>query len=141
MGNAVEVLGWIMAAGILGALSNHLLKLVSRTFLKGISREREGFMKVYRGLMKFMVRRHRYFGLAALAILPVHAGLVILGSALSLTGAAAALALIATASLGAYGFYVRKDLRAGWLPVHRALAFVLLLAAVVHVYFKGFVSL
>jgi hypothetical protein len=141
MGNVVWVLGWTVAAGILGALANYFLKLFSRTYLKGISDGHEGFLNRYRSFMRFMVRKHRLFGLAAFAVLIIHALLVILGSALSLTGAAAALALTATVSLGAYGFHVRKDLRAGWLPVHRGFAFVLLIAACVHVFYKGFLPL
>lgn len=141
MGNIVELLGWTSAAMALAALSNHFLKLAGRTVVKSLARKHPRPVEAYRKFMKFMVRRHRLFGLGAILVMPVHGGFVLLGSALSVTGGIAALALAATASLGAYGFFIGKSTRAGWLPVHRAFAFLLLLAMGAHLLDKAVIGL
>lgn len=141
MENVVGFLGWVGATGLLGALSSYFLKLIGRTLLKGVSREHARFLGAYRTFMKFMIQNHRFFAFGALGVILVHAGLVILGSAISLTGAATAMAMVLTASLGAYGHYFRKSMRAGWLSFHRAFAFLAVFAAGVHFFFKAYVAL
>ena len=141
MGNIVEVLGWTSAAMALAALSNYFLKLAGRSVVKSLAGKHPRPVEAYREFMRFMVRRHRLFGLGAILVMPVHGGFVLLGSALSVTGGIAALALVATASLGAYGFFIRKSTRAGWLPVHRAFAFLLLLALGAHLLDRAVIGL
>lgn len=141
MWNIVELLGWTTAAMVLAALSNYFVKLAGRTVVKSLSERHPRPVGAYRKFMRFIVRRHRSFGLGAILVMPVHGGLVLLGSALSVTGGIAALALVATASLGAYGFSAKKSSRAGWLPVHRVLAFLLLLALGAHLLNRAVVGL
>lgn len=138
MGEVIELLGWIIAAGVLGAASTFFLKQIGRDYVKNLPKKYAEFADSYRNFMKFMIRRHRYFGLASLSILPVHAVFVISQSVLSLTGLIAACALPATAAFGIYGFYFKKNMRSGWLPLHRAFGFLLFLAAIVHIFFKGY---
>ena len=141
MGNIVELLGWAMAAMVVAAELNYVLKLAGRTVVKSLAEKHPRPVGAYRKLMRFMVRRHRLFGLGAILVMPVHGGFVLLGSALSVTGGIAALALVATASLGAYGFFIKKSTRAGWLPVHRAFAFLLLLALGAHLLNRAVIGL
>jgi hypothetical protein len=137
MEDVVELLGWVAAVCAGGALSNYALKAVGRTYLKKVPAKYARQVELYRAFMRFMVRRHRVFGASAVFFLAVHAALVILGSALSVTGGAAALGFVSTASLGAHGFYVKKDLRAPWLRVHRAFAFLSLLTLITHLFYRG----
>ncbi len=138
MSNVIQLLGWIMAAGVLAAVSTFFLKQIGREYVKKLPSKYAGFADSYRNFMKFMVRNHRYFGFASLSILPVHAFLVISQSVLSLTGLVAGFALLAAAIAGIYGVYFKKVIRSGWLPVHRAFGLVLFLAALVHIVFKGY---
>lgn len=136
LNEAVEALGLIAALCALGALSNLLLKEISRTFIKNLPRKYAEFASAYRSFMRFMVRRHRYFGLASFFFVLVHAFTAIAGSALSVTGLIGAAALTGTVCLGIYGFYIEKSLRSAWLQVHRTFAFILLVAVTVHFFFR-----
>lgn len=138
MGGVIALLGWMIALSILGAAATFFLKQIGRDYVKKLPVKYAGFADSYRNFMKFMIRRHRYFGLAALSILPVHAGLVISQAVLSLTGLLAACALVTTAAFGIYGFYLKKNMRSGWLPLHRVFGLLLFLAMIVHIFFKGY---
>lgn len=141
MEELIGLIGWVAAVAMFGAFSNYYLKVISRDYLKKLPKKYADFADAYRSFMKIMIRRHRYFGLAALVLFPVHAAFVLIGSSLSITGLIAGLALIATASLGIYGFYIKKDLRAKWLVVHRAFAFVVFFTVISHLVFKAVISL
>ncbi|HPO33465.1 MAG TPA: hypothetical protein PLI32_08955, partial [Deltaproteobacteria bacterium] len=91
--------------------------------------------------MRFMVRNHRYFGIAAGLLFLVHAGVVVASGVTSLTGIAAGLLLLALTGLGLYGFYVRKNPRGVWIHMHRGTAFILALSVIIHVFFKAYVLL
>lgn len=112
-----QVLGWTVAGVCAAALMNFLLKQISREYLKTITEKNADFTASYRAFMRFMVRNHRYFGIAA--------GLLLL----ALTG------------LGLDGFYVRKNPRGVWIHMHRGTAFILALSVIIHVFFKAYVLL
>lgn len=103
-----QVLGWTVAGVCAAALMNFLLKQISREYLKTITEKNADFTASYRAFMRFMVRNHRYFGIAAGLLFLVHAGVVVASGVTSLTGIAAGLLLLALTGLGLYGFYVRK---------------------------------
>ncbi len=134
---ASEALGFLAGLCVLGALSNFFLKEVSRTFIRNLPKKYAGFAAAYRSFMRLMLRRHRSFGLAAFFVVLMHASFIIAVSELSVTGLVAAAALTCTVCLGMYGYYSKKSLRSAWLHVHRASALALLVAAVVHLFFKA----
>ena len=86
MGNIVELLGWATAAMVVAALLHYVLKLAGRPVVKPLAGKHPRPVEAYRKFMRFMVRRHRSFGLGAILVMPVHGGFVLLGSALSVTG-------------------------------------------------------
>ncbi len=139
--NPGPVLGWCVAAAAAAALMNFVLKQVGRDYVKRISERNPGFARAYRTFMQFMVRRHRFFGIAAGFILVLHVAVVLLSGFTSITGMAAGVLLIATAGLGLYGFHVVKIPRGRWIHAHRTGAFLLLVAAVLHVSYKAHVFL
>jgi hypothetical protein len=139
--NLHTLAGWLTILILLGAYSTFSLKQIGREYVKQLPKEYAGFADAYRGFMKFMVRRHRFFGAAALAGLFIHAYLAVSLSALSVSGLIAGLVLTFAAGSGAFGFFRKLGLRSGWLFVHRALAFSLFLGVIVHLFFKGVVPL
>jgi len=141
LSEAVEVLGFVTALCVVGSLSNFFLKEISRTFIRNLPKKYAGFASAYRSFMRFMLRRHRSFGFAALFIVLMHAFPIVARSVLSVTGLIAAAALGCTVCLGMYGYYLKKSLRSAWLHVHRAFALALLIAAVVHLFFSAPVAL
>jgi len=136
-----QVLGWTVAGVCAAALMNFLLKQISREYLKTITEKNADFTASYRAFMRFMVRNHRYFGIAAGLLFLVHAGVVVASGVTSLTGIAAGLLLLALTGLGLYGFYVRKNTRGVWIHMHRGTAFILALSVIIHVFFKAYVLL
>ncbi len=136
-----QVLGWTVAGVCAAALMNFLLKQISRENLKTITEKNADFTASYRAFMRFMVRNHRYFGIAAGLLFLVHAGVVVASGVTSLTGIAAGLLLLALTGLGLYGFYVRKNPRGVWIHMHRGTAFILALSVIIHVFFKAYVLL
>ncbi len=136
-----QVLGWTVAGVCAAALMNFLLKQISREYLKTITEKNADFTASYRAFMRFMVRNHRYFGIAAGLLFLVHAGVVVASGVTSLTGIAAGLLLLALTGLGLYGFYVRKNPRGVWIHMHRGTAFLLALSVIIHVFFKAYVLL
>lgn len=137
----IPVAGWVTISFVLLALLNFLLKQVSREYVKKLPGEYKEFADAYRRFMQRIIRTHRYFGAAALAFYMLHAGMVVfLYKTVSVTGMVAGLILIATVFLGAYGFFVRKNLRSWWITAHRGGAFALLVSALIHLFYKGYIS-
>ena len=137
----VELMGLFVAGVSAAALMNFLLKQVSRDYIKKISQRNPEFTKAYRSFMQFIVRNHRYFGMAAGLLFLVHAGVVVASGVTSLTGIAAGLLLMALTGLGLYGFYIRKNPRGVWIHMHRGTATILALSGIIHVFFKAYVRL
>ncbi|HHO77059.1 MAG TPA: DUF4405 domain-containing protein [Deltaproteobacteria bacterium] len=136
----IPVAGWITISLVMLALLNFVLKQISRDYVKGLHKDYKAFTDAYRRFMQHMIRRHRYFGVAALASFLVHAGLILFFSfGIALTGLITGVLLSAVVSLGGYGYYVNKDIRSWWVAVHRGCAFALMLSALVHVFSKVYV--
>ena len=134
-----RIIGIIMAVMIVFALSNFFLKQISRDYVKRLPPEYKDFADAYRRFMQRMIRSHRFFGFAAAVFLVVHIGLIIFFAAASLTGIIAASFLVLVVAFGVYGYYINKNFRAWWLSVHRSCAFVLLLSALVHIFYKFYI--
>lgn len=134
-----QLLGWCMVAAILAALMNFLLKQVSREYVKKISADNPEFASGFRAFMQFMVRKHRYFGLAAAALFVSHITAVLLTGVTSLTGLAAGSILLFVVGLGLYGFHVNRSPRGRWVNAHRGGAFLLAIAVIAHVLVKAYV--
>ncbi|MFY9399352.1 MAG: hypothetical protein WAR22_13415 [Desulfomonilia bacterium] len=139
--NLTELAGWLTLAAVFGAFASFLLKQISREYVKKLGKEHADFVEAYRSFMRAVIRRHRYFGMTAAALVIAHAGLVVSRSVISASGLTSALLLFATAGLGAWGFYGRRSPRGGWLSTHRGLAFVLLISIIVHLFYKAVVLL
>lgn len=136
-----QFFGWAIGGASAAALMNFLLKQVSREYVKTISKRNPDFARSYRTFMQFMVRNHRYFGLAAVILFLVHAGAVLLSGISSLTGIAAGILLLSATGIGLYGFHVKKNPRGRWIHLHRGAALLFALAVIVHKFFKAVILL
>lgn len=129
-----RIMGIITGVMIVLALSNFFLKQISRDYVKNLPLRYKDFADAYRSFMQRMIRSHRVFGISAIVSLMVHAGMNIYSGHASVTGIISAIFLAATAGLGAYGYYVSRNLRAWWLTMHKACGFVLVLSVLVHLF-------
>ena len=134
-----RTMGIIVVVMIVLALSNFFLKQISRDYVKKLPPKYKEFADAYRSFMQRMIRSHRFFGLAALLLFPVHAGINVFYGAISLTGIITGSLLSVVVVLGMYGYYINKNFRAWWLSVHRACAFVLVLSVLVHIFYKVYI--
>lgn len=134
-----RIIGYIIAVMIVLALSNFFLKQISRDYVKKLPPDYKDFADAYRRFMQRIVRTHRFFGLGALLLFPVHAGINIFYGTGSLTGIIAGSFLCAVVLLGLYGYYINRNFRAWWLSVHRTCAFVLLISVLVHIFYKSYI--
>jgi len=136
----IPAAGWITIFFLFLALLNFVLKQVSRDYVKNLPREYKDFADAYRRFMQHIIRRHRYFGIAAVVFFLFHAGLILFFSVgISFTGLVTGFILLAVVSLGAYGYFVNKDFRSWWVPMHRGCAFALMVSAMVHVFYKLYI--
>lgn len=123
---------WVVASVFL-ALLNFILKQISREYGKMLTERDPVFAGQYKAFMRFMVKNHRFFGMAAFILLMVHFSSAYLSGSRSLTGVITGAMLVILVSLGGYGFYVNRDYRAVWLQAHRGAAFLLAVSAIVHI--------
>ncbi|MBN2298192.1 MAG: DUF4405 domain-containing protein [Deltaproteobacteria bacterium] len=136
----VLIAGWITIFFVFLALLNFLLKQVSREYVKRLPKEYKDFADAYRRFMQRIIRGHRYFGIAALSVFLLHAGLILFFyDVISITGMVTGIVLFATVSMGAYGYFINKDFRSWWVSVHRGCAFALLVSALVHLFYKLYI--
>ncbi|MGC9324037.1 MAG: hypothetical protein ACP5G0_04730 [Desulfomonilia bacterium] len=136
-----EFFGWCIAGFVFLSLLNYLLKQISREYIKNLPPNRQDFAQAYRRVMRVVVRNHRFFGFAALVFLAAHTAAVFLAGFLSATGLLTAAALVISACLGLYGYYINRDYRAWWLSVHRLFALIVIVTFIIHFFFKKYIFL
>ncbi len=125
-------LGWLTVWSILATLLNFILKTIHKKFMQ--NRSKESFLKkIMPPLMKIFVKNHKFWGLLSLLLLALHASLQFLKWGVSLSGAAAALAILIQIGLGLYGTYLHKKRQGTWFFLHRLMSVVLLLGVFIHV--------
>jgi NADH:ubiquinone oxidoreductase subunit 3 (subunit A) len=127
-----EFLGWVTAICFIAALCNYVLKRVNKRWIAGMPKE-SAFKKAYQTLMKFIVRYHRYIGIAAAVAVAVHLPVQVTAKFASVTGITAASLLVLTAVLGIAMYYGHKG---KLVTVHRWAAACALAAFLVHVIAK-----
>lgn len=119
MGELGEVLGWITAACFIAAVLNYFVKRINKRWIMPLPKE-SSVRQLYQKLMKFVVKYHRYFGLAAGAVVLIHLLVQVTWKFPSVTGIAAGSLLAAAAILGAVMLYGHRGKLIG---IHRTAAF------------------
>ena len=124
-------LGTLTGLGFGLALLNYPVKWINKRWISKLPKD-SSVRQLYLTLMKWIVKNHRYFALAAAVALVIHLTLQITFKWVSSTGLIAAGLLISTVLLGAYGFVVLKGKRGKWLNVHQLLTVLTVFAILVH---------
>lgn len=137
----VGFFGWCAALVVFAALLNFVLKYLNKHYIVPRKDLRPELVKRYRRFMQFIVKNHRYLGLSALAVFLTHLIFSVLSAVLSITGVLTGMLLLFVVSLGAYGFYVNRNLRGNWVTFHRGAAFVLGAVLISHILLKAYIYL
>jgi lysylphosphatidylglycerol synthetase-like protein (DUF2156 family) len=127
--------GWIGVFGYGVALLNFFMKYINRKYINKVSKDKQAFAKVYRTIMKFIVKYHKIAGIIASISIVLHFYLMYNYRRLSISGIIAAVIMWSVFTLGIYGFGINKNMRGSWVKIHRILSFVLILLIAFHIMF------
>ncbi len=126
----------ILTATFLGlALLNYISKWVNKHWVSKLPKTSK-FKAIYIKVMKFVVQKHRWFGLGAIVSMATHLILQITFAWVSITGLIAATLLVINGMIGAWMHFKQKGKRGPLLMVHRAMGVLLITAISVHVITK-----
>jgi hypothetical protein len=123
----------IMITVFLGlALLNYVMKWVNKHWVSKLPKTSK-FKVVYIKVIKFIVQKHRWFGLGAAVFMVAHLILQITYAWVSITGLIAAALLVINGMIGAWMHFKQKGKRGPLLMVHRAIGILLVAAIAAHV--------
>ncbi len=117
------------------ALLNYILKWVNKHWVSKLPKTSK-FKPAYIKVMKFVVQKHRWFGLGATVSMVAHMILQITFAWVSTTGLITAALLVINGMIGAWMQFKQKGKRGPLLIVHRAMGVLLIVAIAVHVITK-----
>ena len=132
MGELGNFLGWLTGLGFTLALLNFPVKWANKRWINKLPKESK-FKKYYMSFMKFIIQKHRYFGLGAAGALLIHIFMQIQFKWVSTTGLIATALLVVNVLMGANLFFKHKGDRGTWFKVHRATVVLLFVAIASHV--------
>jgi hypothetical protein len=117
------------------------MKRVHSRWVSQLPKNRKGFVDAYRVVMRFIVRNHRWFGVAAAVAVIVHLAVGLASRLVSKTGIVAGALLLALALIGVYGTFVKPgSMKGKLLMTHRTVAFVLLVFVLSHLVFPALIA-
>jgi len=125
--------GWIGVFGYGVALLNFFMKYINRKYINKLSKDKQAFVKVYRTIMKFIVKYHKIAGIIASISIVIHFYLMYNYRRLSISGLIAAVVMWSVFTLGIYGFGINKNMKGSWVKIHRILSFILILLIGFHI--------
>lgn len=126
-----EALGILIIVFYSLALLNFIIKYIFKYYRTTLQKNKE-FFTLYKKVMKFFVKFHRYFGMTAILCIFAHFYVQFTTKGLRLTGAFAASLMLIQAGLGMYGIYSKKKWK-HWITVHRVLAIMIGVAILIHI--------
>lgn len=133
MRDLAGIIGWIVVWGFVFVMLNFVLKLINKKFISKLPPDKKKFVDNYRTVMKYVVKYHKLAGIMTSLIIIIHLVLMSIFVKVSITGLIAMALMFGIFFLGIYGAYINKNLKALWLKIHRGLAFLLVIAIIVHV--------
>jgi len=113
------------------AASRMLFRLTYKIFGKNFKKHPK-FQKVFVSVWKFIRTKHNLFGLITIALILVHFVIQFIDEGLSITGVIAAVFMICQFGLGGY-LTKKKPSNKIFAIIHRILAFIVLVAIIIHV--------
>lgn len=117
------------------ALLNYVVKWVNRRWVMKLPKGSK-FKAAYTPVMRFLVQKHRFFGLGAALTLTAHLVLQVIFRWVAVTGLIACAILVVDVMMGAWLYFKQKGKRGPLLIVHRATGVALIIAIAVHVITK-----
>ncbi|MBW9157150.1 hypothetical protein G9F71_009375 [Clostridium sp. FP2] len=132
-GNLISFLGWITAISFGLAILNFFIKYINKKYISKLGKEKKKLVDMYRKVMRIIVKNHKLVGTIAIVSVLTHFFIAFSSNRISITGVIAALIMATIFCLGFYGAYINKNYKGMWLKVHRALAFSLIIAIVIHI--------
>ncbi|WAG62822.1 hypothetical protein [Clostridium estertheticum] len=128
-----EFLGWVTVICFGIAISNYFVKFINKKYISKLGKEKKPIVDLYRKLMKIIIKYHKLAGTIAIFTVLTHFIIAFSAGRISITGIVAASFMVIIFFLGVYGAFINKNRKGRWLKVHRTMAFVLLLAIVIHI--------
>lgn len=114
------------------ALLNFFVKFINKNYINKLGKDKKNVVDAYRKVMRFVVKYHKLAGILAVVCMMVHFFIAYSAHFILINGVVALVIMLVVSGLGIYGVYISKNMRGNWLKIHRILAFVLLLAIIVH---------
>ena len=127
------ILGWIVVWGFVFVMLNFVLKFFNKKLISKLPQDKKKFVVIYRTVMKFVLKYHKLVGIITSLTVIIHLVLMSIFVKVSITGLIAMILMLGIFFLGIYGAYFNKNLKGIWLKIHRVLAFLLIIAIIVHV--------
>jgi|GEM_PF-2539556 len=128
-----ELLGVLTAVCYFAAVSDYFWKLFLRLWISRLPKG-SALRNAYMKLMRLALRYHRWLGVSAGILGPVHLLVQLSSGRFSLSGVIAAALLAATALLG---MLIAWGRRPKMVRIHRPLAFSVLVMVVIHLILEG----
>lgn len=129
-----KFLGWVAVVGYAIALLGFFCKYINKKYINKLPKDKKQIATYYRLIMKYILKLHKLAGIVASIAIMVHFYIMFTSRGLSISGLLAALVMWSVFALGIYGYAINKNLRGSWVKPHRALAFLLILLIIVHVF-------
>ena len=126
-----EFLGGTIIFFYVLTILKYVFKWISRIFDKLIKKN-ESFYNIYKKVSLFFAKNHRIFGILTFLAVITHFIVQFSTIGLSITGLIAALIMMLQVSLGIYGVKVKNKWKY-WVLVHRIIAFIILIAVIIHI--------
>lgn len=129
----IGFLGWITAISFGIAISNYFVKYIHKKYINKLGKDKKQMVDLYRKMMKIIIKNHKVVGTIAIISVLTHFFIAFSSNSISITGIIAALFMVIIFFIGFYGAFINKNYKGKWLKVHRAMAFALLIAIIVHI--------
>ncbi|MBU3181188.1 hypothetical protein [Clostridium psychrophilum] len=126
-------LGFIAVISFGIAIANYFVKYINKRYISKLGKEKQEIVVLYRKIMKIIIKNHKLAGTVAIFAVLAHFIIAFTSIRTSITGIIAALFMLTIFFLGVYGAFINKKHKGMWLKIHRGMAFVLLIAIVIHI--------
>lgn len=128
----ISPLGILTAIGFIFALLNFFVKFINKNYILKLNKDKRYFASYYTKIMKFIVKNHKTAGIITFILMLSHFFIAYASHRIKMTGIIAAAIMLMVVILGIYG-KLNKKVRGKWLTAHRTLAFILILAIILHI--------
>lgn len=127
-----KLLGWIVVWFFAFAILNFVLKYFNKNYASKVFAGKEKYLKLYRKIMSYVVKYHKYFGIGAFLIVFFHVVLMWKYVKISLSGFVALILMGILVVSGIILQWNKKINKVKFKKFHFILSLLLLASIVVH---------